>query len=139
MTLFGDILRLHRMNHGLSQHELADRLGISRTYLSQIERGRADNLSWKLALRILSLQERHEQVEVMLHRRVMIDAAIAPEILWLNTQEVVTEGSCQGPPPTAVIQPGSVDRARELGYKPVYREDTGMFLITLKSGEVARP
>lgn len=45
---FGERVRKRREQEGLSQAELADKAGISRTYLSEIERGRATNLSWKV-------------------------------------------------------------------------------------------
>ena len=36
---FADVLREIRQEKGLSQEELADRAGLHRTYISQIERG----------------------------------------------------------------------------------------------------
>jgi len=45
---FGDRVRQQRRSQKLSQQELADRVGISRNYLSQIERGVATNLSWQV-------------------------------------------------------------------------------------------
>lgn len=47
-------LKQHRKNYGLSQEVMAQNLGISRNYLSQIERGLADNLSMKLYENIIS-------------------------------------------------------------------------------------
>ena len=49
---FGERVRKRRQQEGLSQVELAEKVGISRTYLSEIERGRATNLSWKLVERL---------------------------------------------------------------------------------------
>ena len=49
---FGDRVRTARKNEGLKQAELADKVGISRTYLSQIEQGRARNLSLRLAQKL---------------------------------------------------------------------------------------
>lgn len=46
---FGARVRERRQQKGLTQGDLAERLGISRTYLSQIEGGRAQNLSYRLA------------------------------------------------------------------------------------------
>lgn len=46
---FGDRVRAARKAQEMKQAELADRVGISRTYLSQIEQGRARNLSFRLA------------------------------------------------------------------------------------------
>lgn len=39
----------------MSQQELADKAGISRNYLSQIERGQATNLSWQVRQRLASI------------------------------------------------------------------------------------
>lgn len=132
-NLFSDIIRVYREQHGLTQRQMAERLQLSRNYVSQIERGLADNLSFEVALRILNLPGKpHGQIEVTLTRHVMVDAVIAPEIVWLNSQGVVTEGCCAGPPPTALITPSSRMAARRLGYEPAdYRP--GLYEITLKS------
>jgi len=45
---FGERVRERRIQEGLSQADLAEKAGISRTYLSEIERGLATNLSWKV-------------------------------------------------------------------------------------------
>lgn len=45
---FGERVRKRREQEGLSQAELAEKVGISRTYLSEIERGLATNLSWRV-------------------------------------------------------------------------------------------
>ena len=45
---FGLRVREKRYEEGMSQAELAERVGISRNYLSQIERGEAVNLSWQV-------------------------------------------------------------------------------------------
>ena len=45
---FGERIRKRRDQERLSQAELAERVGISRTYLSEIERGLARNLSWRV-------------------------------------------------------------------------------------------
>jgi transcriptional regulator with XRE-family HTH domain len=131
--LWAEIVREYRNQLGLSQEELAVQLGISRNYLSQIERGKARNISFNLALKILNLGEQHGKVEVILPRRVMVDASIAPEIVWLNHCGVITESSCQGPPAMALIKPSSVERAKELGYEPEYLADVGLFEIRLRS------
>jgi transcriptional regulator with XRE-family HTH domain len=52
---FGKRVRICRLQEGLSQQELADRIGISRNYLSQIERGESNNLSWNVRSRISSV------------------------------------------------------------------------------------
>ena len=49
---FGDKVRRRRLEEGLSQEELANRAGISRNYLSEIERGVATNLSWQVMERL---------------------------------------------------------------------------------------
>jgi transcriptional regulator with XRE-family HTH domain len=131
-TIFADLIRAYRERTGLSQEQVAHRLGVSRNYVGQIERGQARNVSFELGARILSLGAAHGKIEVELTRRALIDAAIGPEIIWLNTAGVVTEASCQGPPPTALIRPSSVKRARELGYQPEL-QDTGLYQIQLKS------
>ena len=46
---FGARVREKRLQKDLTQEELAKRLDISRTYLSHIEGGRAQNLSYRLA------------------------------------------------------------------------------------------
>lgn len=45
---FGKRVRERREQEGLSQAELAEKVGISRTYLSEIERDLATNLSWRV-------------------------------------------------------------------------------------------
>ncbi|WP_263835073.1 helix-turn-helix domain-containing protein [Salinibacter sp.] len=49
---FGENVRRERKNQGYSQADLAEKVDISRTYLSQIEQGRAQNLSLRLAERL---------------------------------------------------------------------------------------
>ncbi|MCS3665058.1 transcriptional regulator with XRE-family HTH domain [Salinibacter ruber] len=46
---FGENVRRERKKQEYSQEELAEKVDISRTYLSQIEQGRAQNLSLRLA------------------------------------------------------------------------------------------
>lgn len=48
MNEFGQQVRDRRLQENLSQEELAQKIGISRNYLSQIERGQATNLSWQV-------------------------------------------------------------------------------------------
>lgn len=52
MDEFAKSVRDRRMQEQLSQQELADKIGISRNYLSQIERGQATNLSWQVRERL---------------------------------------------------------------------------------------
>lgn len=39
LLLFGEVISQLRRNLGLSQEDLADRAGVHRTYISQLERG----------------------------------------------------------------------------------------------------
>lgn len=55
MDEFGQKVRDRRIKEGLSQQELADKIGISRNYLSQIERGQATNLSWQVREKLSSV------------------------------------------------------------------------------------
>ncbi len=55
MDDFAKKVRDRRQQEKLSQQELADRVGISRNYLSQIERGQAKNLSWQLVEKLTSI------------------------------------------------------------------------------------
>ncbi len=48
MDNFGKLVRDRRKQEKLNQEELAQAVGISRNYLSQIERGEATNLSWQV-------------------------------------------------------------------------------------------
>lgn len=52
---FGARVQEQRIREGWSQEELADKVGISRNYLSQIERGQATNLSWRLVERLTTV------------------------------------------------------------------------------------
>ncbi|MGI0485545.1 helix-turn-helix domain-containing protein [Pantanalinema rosaneae CENA516] len=52
MDNFGKKVRDRRLQEGLSQEELAQKVGISRNYLSQIERGQSTNLSWQVMERL---------------------------------------------------------------------------------------
>lgn len=49
---FGKRVRRERKKQGYNQEQLAERVDISRTYLSQIEQGKAQNLSLRLAQRL---------------------------------------------------------------------------------------
>lgn len=55
MDEFARKVRDRRLQEKLSQEELANRVGISRNYLSQIERGQATNLSWQLMERLTAV------------------------------------------------------------------------------------
>jgi len=52
MSDFGDQVRKRRKADGLSQEKLAGQAGISRTYLSEIERGEAENISFRVVERL---------------------------------------------------------------------------------------
>lgn len=45
---FGEQVRKRRIEEGMSQEELAKKAGVSRVYISLIERGQAQNLSWSV-------------------------------------------------------------------------------------------
>jgi transcriptional regulator with XRE-family HTH domain len=52
---FGKQVRERRTEEKLSQEKLAQAVGISRNYLSQIERGQATNLSWQVREKLTSV------------------------------------------------------------------------------------
>ena len=52
---FGQTVRKRRLEEKFSQEKLAQAVGISRNYLSQIERGQATNLSWQVRERLASV------------------------------------------------------------------------------------
>ncbi len=54
MTTFGQKVKAARQGKGWTQEELARRAGLSRNYLSQIERGEATNLSWDIVRRLVN-------------------------------------------------------------------------------------
>ncbi|MEM9220220.1 MAG: helix-turn-helix transcriptional regulator [Cyanobacteria bacterium P01_F01_bin.150] len=57
---FGQAVKARRKQEKMSQQVLAEKVGISRNYLSQIERGQSTNLSWQLRQRlteVLGLQD----------------------------------------------------------------------------------
>lgn len=60
---FGQQVRDRRKAERLSQGELAQRVGISRNYLSQIERGESTNLSWNVRSKLCSLLGIQDQGE----------------------------------------------------------------------------
>ena len=82
----------------------------------------------------MSENNQHKQIEISIHRRILVDAQIACEIQWLNLEGVYTESSCQGPPPTALIKPSCRELAERLDYEPEYQRDTGLYQIYLKGG-----
>jgi DNA-binding XRE family transcriptional regulator len=51
----GDELARYRRERGLSQSEVAKQLGVSRTYISLVERGIATNVSSRMRRRITEL------------------------------------------------------------------------------------
>jgi transcriptional regulator with XRE-family HTH domain len=55
MNTFAQQVRERRQQEKLSQEDLARQVGISRNYLSQIERGQATNLSWQVREKISAL------------------------------------------------------------------------------------
>ena len=79
--------------------------------------------------------------EIVITQRITVDSEIADEIVWLNANDVRTEGSCSGHgivKPTALIKPSSADKARELGYTPWLVDDLGLYEIKLR-GQVPEP
>jgi transcriptional regulator with XRE-family HTH domain len=52
---FGGMIRYRREEEGWSQEELAQKVNLSRNYLSQIERGVATNISWQIVERLVSV------------------------------------------------------------------------------------
>lgn len=73
-------------------------------------------------------------IEVEVVRRIKVDSCIVEKIQCLNSQGIWTEASCCGHgkcAPSALIRPSSVPKARELGYQPVYMQDTGLFEIRI--------
>lgn len=59
---FGKKVRERRREEKLSQEDLAKTVGISRNYLSQIEREQATNLSWQLVDRLSAVLGLKQQV-----------------------------------------------------------------------------
>jgi len=49
---FGERVREYRDKNGVSQTKLANDVGISRNYLSQIEKGKASNISYEIRKRL---------------------------------------------------------------------------------------
>ena len=67
---FGQAVKKRRKQEKMSQQVLAERVGISRNYLSQIERGQSTNLSWQLRQRlteVLGLQEEDPDASSQTH------------------------------------------------------------------------
>ena len=55
LKAFGRKVRNRRVDEGWSQEELAEKVGISRPYLSRIERGIAQNLSWRVVEELVTV------------------------------------------------------------------------------------
>ena len=74
MSDFGDRVRKRRCDEGLSQEKLAQTVGISRNYLSQIERGKATNLSWQVMNRLTAAlgmkEEQEEDAKTLIDERM---------------------------------------------------------------------
>lgn len=94
-----DALRLVRVFHDMSQTALADRLGISKSYLSEIEKGEKKKVT-------LELLERYSEVfkipvssliffaeQVGDNRSEKVRSAVAAKVLkmleWIETKEEV--------------------------------------------------
>jgi len=81
-TDFAAILKTYRQRERLSQSELAGKLGISRNYVSLIERGVRDNISWRLGCKILDLCIQLEHVSsggVHVNLQGLTDAGLLSE------------------------------------------------------------
>jgi hypothetical protein len=77
----------------------------------------------------------NNQIKIEITQRIKVDKCIAEEIKWLNSQGVRTEGSCCGHGKSysqALIKPSSVNKAKELGYNPIYLDNVGLWEIKLK-------
>ncbi len=75
---FGAVVRDRRRAEKLSQGDLAEKVGISRNYLSQIERGEATNLSWQVRRRlcdVLGIQDSASHEDENLPESLQIFAA----------------------------------------------------------------
>lgn len=75
-----------------------------------------------------------DYVEIEIVRRIKVDSCIADKVRYLNSRGIWTEASCCGHgrcPSSVLIRPSSVVKARELGYKPVYVKDVGLFEIQI--------
>ena len=90
----GRIIHLLRVADGLSQSELADKLGISRAYLSQVETGHADpglGLLKKVAkyfdipLAILLPDEHEENSELFAELQKLLAQVLAAKITAKKT------------------------------------------------------
>lgn len=55
MVLFGELVRTWRLDHGLSQRQLADRVGLNQSTISRLERGRSPGLPLYRLLPIFEL------------------------------------------------------------------------------------
>lgn len=78
------------------------------------------------------------QIEITIIQKIKVDKCIAKEIQWLNARGIRTESCCCGHGkilPEAIIKPSTILKAQQLGYKPEYLPDIGLFRIELKSGE----
>lgn len=67
MATFAQQVRDRRLQENLSQEDLAKQVGISRNYLSQIERGQATNLSWQVREKlasILGLKQESDEIAI---------------------------------------------------------------------------
>jgi transcriptional regulator with XRE-family HTH domain len=67
MNTFAQHVRDRRLQENLSQEELAQKVGISRNYLSQIERGQANNLSWQVREKLSAILGLKDDLEAETH------------------------------------------------------------------------
>ncbi len=101
---YGEMVAAVRSRRGMSQTEVAEMMGVSRNYLSQIERGEADNLSLNIAAKIVwILGVRHPLMDVEVIPMVtcptcwgkgIVQQGHAPDAVRHTTQaEVPDEGT----------------------------------------------
>jgi ribosome-binding protein aMBF1 (putative translation factor) len=91
---FGQQVRARRRQEKLSQEELAQRVQISRNYLSQIERGQSTNLSWQVRQRINAvLGPRRRPVAYRRASRNSRRGSSSPPMTWPCSPGCNTEAS----------------------------------------------
>jgi transcriptional regulator with XRE-family HTH domain len=81
MTPFGEAVRKLRSERGITQKEMAARLGVSAAYLSALEHGQRSEPSWQLVQRIIGYfniiwddAEELQRLAALSRPKVVIDA-----------------------------------------------------------------
>lgn len=101
---FGYTVRQQRRSRKLSQQELAEAAGISRNYLSQIERGLATNLSWQVRQRLTEVLDLETSPTAAIPTAAMPTAALPTAAIptaALPTTALPTTALPTAPRPTA--------------------------------------